>query len=73
MMFWADFPLEQWIEIQEDPSHLHPWSVVITGFVRARYTTKEEAEGLVDRIHAAFLADKEPQDGTRGTSGTRRK
>ena len=33
----------------------------------------QEAEGLVDRIHAAFLADKEPQDGTRGTSGTRRK
>jgi hypothetical protein len=54
MRFWADFPLEQWIEIREEQNHLHPWAVVIAGFVRARYTKKEEAEGLVDRIHKAF-------------------
>ncbi len=57
MRFFVDFPLEQWIVIQKDPHHLHPWSVVIGSFVRARYTTQEEAKELVKRLHEAFTTD----------------
>lgn len=54
MRFWVELPLEQWIEIHEERHHAHPWSVVIGGFVRARYTTREEAETLVAKLHQAF-------------------
>jgi len=54
MRYWLDLPLAQWIYIQEDKYHRHPYAVMIGGYVRARYTTKSEANDLVKRIYSAF-------------------
>ncbi len=54
MLFWTDEPLDQWIGVQKDPHHLHPYSVLIAGYVRARCTTLEEALTITRKVKQAF-------------------
>lgn len=57
MRFWFEDP-DQWVYVEKERYHQHPWSVVIGLFVRARYTTKREADECARQLKAAFRAAK---------------
>ena len=51
MRAWTDLPLAQWIYVKPDAGM---WAVIVGDYVRARYTSRDEAEALEERLRQAF-------------------
>jgi hypothetical protein len=54
MRFFVDFPLEQWIGVYKEKFSKYPWTVIVGGSVRARYSTEREANELKKKLFEAF-------------------
>lgn len=55
---WLDEPLAQWIYIKHEPQRHAAWCLIVAGFVRACFSTREAALQCESRLRAVLLAVK---------------
>jgi hypothetical protein len=56
---WFDLPVEQWIGVELDRSHLAPHTVVVGGYARARLKSAKRAIALAEKLRSVFREESE--------------